>query len=151
MMNLNSRTKAAGFNVKLNMVFLAALIAVSVFLSACGDHSKHAGQLHKYPAGSVTSEDLDRQLKFDARVERYDDSDDKKLIIDVHQSWVASPPGMKERSLNQWYSMWQAVRGDNKGLEVVVQHDGTPVAKWTAAGGYELVEQKKSKESGSES
>lgn len=138
-------------SIKLNTIYLAALIAVSIFLSACGGHSKHVAGTHKYPAGSVTSEDLGNQLKYDARVDDYDDSDDKKLVINVHQSWVASPPGMKERSLNQWYSMWQAVRGENKGLEVVVQHDGTPVAKWTAAGGYELVEQKKSKESGSES
>ncbi len=138
--------------MKLNLrttVLLAALIAVPVFLSACGGHSKRTAEAHKYPAGSVTSEDLDRQLKFDARVNDYDDSDDKKLVINVHQSWVASPPGMKERTLNQWYSLWQAVRGENKGLEVVVQHDGTPVAKWTAAGGYELIEQKKSKESAS--
>ena len=140
-MKLNLRTTA----------FLAALIAVPVFLSACGGHSKHMEQTHKYAAGSITSEDIDRQLKYDARVEDYDDSDDKKLIINVHQSWVASPPGMKQRTLNQWYSMWQAAHGDAKGLEVVVQHEGTPVAKWTAAGGYELIEQKKSEESGSTS
>ena len=133
--------------IRLNRMFLAAVIAVSIFLYACGGHSKHVAETHKYPAGSVTSEDLDRQLKYDARVEDYDDSDDKKLIVNVHQSWIASPPGMKERSLNQWYSLWQAVRGENKGLEVIVQHEGTPVAKWTAAGGYELIEHKKAKES----
>ena len=136
-------------SIKLNKMFLAAFIAASVLLYACGGHSKHVEQTHKYPAGSVTSEDLGRQLKYDARVEDYDDSDDKKLIINVHQSWVASPPGMKQRSLNQWYSMWQAAHGDAKGLEVVVQHEGTPVAKWTAAGGYELIEPKKTE--GSES
>lgn len=138
--------------MKLNLrttVFLAALIAASVSLSACGGDSKHMEQTYKYPAGSITSEDIDRQLKYDARVEDYDDSDDKKLVINVHQSWVASPPGMKQRSLNQWYSMWQSAHGDAKGLEVVVQHEGTPVAKWTAAHGYELIEQKKSE--GSES
>jgi hypothetical protein len=131
--------------------FLVALVAVSVFISACGGDSKHSSQTIKYPAGSITSEDIERQLKFDARVQDYDDSDDKKLIIHVHQSWVASPTGLKERSLGQWYSMWQSLRGDNKGLEVEVQHDGTPVAKWTAAHGYELIEQKKSDDSGSQS
>jgi hypothetical protein len=138
-------------NLKLNSLFLVALLAVSVFISACGGDSKHSGQSIKYPAGSVTNEDIKNQLEFDARVQDYDDSDDKKLVINVHQSWVASPPGLKERSLNQWYSMWQAARGDTKGLEVEVLHDGTPVAKWTAARGYELIEQKKSDDSGSQS
>jgi hypothetical protein len=131
-------------NLKLNSLFLVALLAVSVFISACGGDSKHSGQSSMYPAGSVTSEDIKKQLEFDARVQDYDDSDDKKLVINVHQSWVASPPGLKERSLNQWYSMWQASRSDTKGLEVEVLHDGIPVAKWTSAHGYELVEQKKS-------
>ena len=81
-------------NLKLNSLFLVALLAVSVFISACGGDSKHSGQSIKYPAGSVTNEDIKNQLEFDARVQDYDDSDDKKLVINVHQSWVASPPGL---------------------------------------------------------
>ncbi len=131
-------------NLRHNRLFFAALVAVSVFMLACGGDSKHSGQSSKYAAGSVTSEDLANKLKFDARVDSYDDSDDKKLVVYVHQSWVASPPGLKERSLHEWYSMWQASHGDSKGLEVEVQHDGVPVAKWTAAHGYEIVEQKRS-------
>jgi hypothetical protein len=135
--------------LKLNGLFLAALVAASVLTPACGGDSRHTGDTSRYPAGSVTSEDIDRKLKFDARVDSYEDSDGKKLIIHVHQSWVASPPGLKERSLNEWYSMWQASHSDTKGLEVEVQHEGVPVAKWTAARGYELVEQKQSEYSGS--
>lgn len=138
-------------NLKLNRIFFAALVAVSVFTLACGGDSKHAGQPAKYQAGSVTSEEVADRLKFDARVDSVDDSDDKKLVVHVHQSWVASPPGLKERSLHEWYSLWYASRSDSKGLEVEVQHEGVPVAKWTAARGYEIVEQKRSDDSGSSS
>ena len=138
-------------NLKLNRLFFAALVAVSVFALACGGHSKHAGQPSKYPAGSITSEDIGNRLKFDARVDSYDDSDAKKLVVHVHQSWVASPPGLKERSLHEWYSIWNASHDDSKGLEVEVRHEGVPVAKWTASRGYEIVEQKRSDDSGSSS
>ncbi|HEX5735944.1 MAG TPA: hypothetical protein VF131_24165 [Blastocatellia bacterium] len=138
-------------NLKLNRLFFAALVATSVFTLACGGDSKHAGQPSKYPAGSVTSEDIANRLKFDARVDTYDNSDEKKLVVHVHQSWVASPPGLKERSLHEWYSMWHASHDDAKGLEVEVQHEGVPVAKYTTARGYEIVEQKKSDDSGSSS
>src|SRR5688500_6643771 len=131
-------------NLKLNRLFLAALVDVSIFMLACGHDSKQSGQSIKYHDGRVTSEDVARQIKFDAGRQERDDTDDKKLVIHVHQSWVASPPGLKERSLNQWYSMWQASRAESQGLEVEVQYEGTPVAKWTAARGYELVEQKRS-------
>jgi len=138
-------------NHKMNRLFLVMLIVVSVLIAACGHDTKRSALTNKYPAGSVTSEDIAKYLKFDARVADYDDTDAKKLIINVNQSWVASPPGLKERSLNQWYSMWQASKDDTKGLEVEVHHEGTPVAKWTAARGYELVEEKRSEDSSSSS
>ena len=120
------------------------LLAVTVFAIGCGSDSHEAGSAAKYPTG--ISEDVEQQLKYDARVDSYDTSGDS-LVINVNDAWLNAPPGMQERSVGQWYSLWHA----NHSGGVEVQHDGTKVATWTSSAGYKPVTKSKSDESHSES
>jgi hypothetical protein len=111
------------------LVMVAMLGAIG-----CGGEHKLAANAPEYPAGSVSQEEIERQLRYDARVQDFEVSGDK-LIVNVNQEWVASPPGLQQRAVGQWFGMWQAAQS-KKGVEVVVRHDGKDVATWSGEKGY---------------
>jgi hypothetical protein len=120
------------------------LLAATLFACGCGSDSQHSSSAAKYPTG--ISEDVELQLKYDARVDSYDTSGDT-LTVNVNDAWLNSPPGMQERSVGQWYALWHSSHSGG----VVVQHDGNKVASWTNDGGYKPETKSKSNESHSES
>ena len=125
--------------------------AVFVFLliaCACGGHHNPPSSTDQLPGASADSEYLEKMLKFDARVQDYEISGDK-LVVNVNDSWMDAPYGIKERAVGQWFNMFRSAQGNSRGaLQVVVQHQGQEVAKWTPDGGYESGEgQKDSKSS----
>lgn len=119
-------------------------LSAMLFSLGCGSDSQHSGTATKYPTG--VSPDVEQQLKYDARVESYDTSSDT-LTVNVNDGWLNSPPGMQERSVGQWYSLWHS----NHSGGVVVQHDGNKVASWTSDAGYKPETKSKSEESHTES
>jgi len=125
-------------------ISLWLLVTVAMILaSGCGGDSQHSGTATKYPTG--VSSDVEQQLKDDARVESYDTSGDT-LTVNVNDGWLNSPPGMQERSVGQWYTLWHS----NHSGGVVVQHDGNKVASWTTDGGFKPETKSKSEESHTE-
>jgi hypothetical protein len=114
-----------------------------VFTFGCGSNSNETATAAKYPTG--ISEDVEQQLKYDARVDSFDTSGDI-LVVNVNEAWVNSPPGMQERSVGQWYTSWHA--SHSGGVEV--QHNGNKVATWTSEKGYRPETKQKSGESSSE-
>lgn len=123
---------------------LMVVMAAMLFAFGCGSESQKTGNAAKYPAG--ISDNVEQQLKYDARVDSFDASGDT-LTVNVNDAWLNSPPGMQERSVGQWYTLWHSSHtGD-----VVVQHDGNKVASWTKDGGYKPETKSKSDESHTES
>lgn len=112
------------------------LMMAAIFSFGCGNDSNQTTTSAKYPTG--VSEDVEQQLKYDARVDSYDASGDT-LTVNVNHQWLNSPPGMQERSAGQWYSLWHA--GHNGG--VTIQHDGNKIASWTNDRGYKPETKKK--------
>lgn len=110
------------------VVLLAAMLSVV----GCGSDSQPTSTATKYPAG--ISEDVEQQLKYDARVDSFE-PDGEDLIVNVNETWLHSPPGMRERALGQWYSMWQPAH--SSASKIVVRFDGTEVERWTAEKGYQ--------------
>lgn len=108
---------------------LIVLIALALLAFGCGSDSQHSGSTAKYPTG--ISEDVEQQLKYDSRVDSYDTSGDT-LTVNVSEAWLNSPPGMQERSVGQWYTLWHSSHSGG----VVIQHGGNKVASWTQDGGY---------------
>lgn len=121
------------------VLWLVLMLAVA-FSFGCGSDSQHSGSAAKYPSG--ISEDIEQQLKYDARVDSYDSSGDT-LTVNVNEAWLNSPPGMQERSVGQWYTLWHSSHSGG----VVVQHDGNKVASWTSDGGYKPEPKSKGEES----
>lgn len=121
-------------------LYSMGFMAVTLFAFGCGSDSQHSGTATKYPTG--VSGDVEQQLKYDARVESYDTSGDT-LTVNVNDGWLNSPPGMQERSVGQWYTLWHS----NHSGGVVVQHDGNKVASWTNDGGYKPETKSKTEES----
>ena len=121
------------------------LIAATLAALGCGGEHRPGGIAPQYAAGSVSQEDVERQLRYDARVQDFDVTDDGKLIVNVNQNWVASPPGLQERAVGQWFGMWQAAQ-NKKGVQVIVRHDGKDIASWSGEGGYKHVAAPKSGE-----
>jgi hypothetical protein len=124
----------------LSVVSFASLL----FAYACGGGSNEPTNTAKYPTG--VSEDIEQQLKYDARVESFDASDND-LTVNVNDQWMNSPPGMQERAVGQWYSIWHSSHTGG----VIVQHDGDKVASWTSDGGYKPEIKSKGSESRSQS
>ena len=133
-------SRAALFRHTLWVTTLAAMILAL----GCGGDSQKTGNTAKYPTG--ISDDVEQQLKYDARVDSYDTSGDT-LTVNVNDAWLNSPPGMQERSVGQWYTLWHSSHSGG----VVVQHDGNKVASWTNDGGYKPETKSKRDESHSES
>lgn len=125
-------------------VLWATALGVVLFAYGCGSESPQTGTAAKYPSG--ISEDIEQQLKYDARVDSFEPGD-ADLIVNVNDAWLNSPPGMQERSVGQWYSMWHS----NHSGSVIVQHDGNKIASWTSESGYKPETKSKDAESHSES
>ena len=109
------------------MVLLAALLAWG-----CGSDSHQTSTAQTYPAG--ISEDIEQQLKYDARVDTFD-PEGENLIINVNDTWLHSPPGMRERALGHWYSLWQPAH--SSASKIVIKFDGNEVESWSAEKGYQ--------------
>lgn len=110
----------------------AIALGAMLFAYGCGGDSHHPGAATKYPAG--ISEDIEQQLKYDARVEKAE-PEGEDLIVNVNETWLHSPPGMRERALGQWYSLWQT--SHSSASKIVVKFDGSEVERWTAEKGYQ--------------
>jgi hypothetical protein len=126
----------------IRLISFVMAICVLLTTAGCGGHH-NAGALSQYPSGTLAGDDLDRHLKFDSRVTNFEPEGDNKLIVNVTQEWVSSPPGMQERSLARWFEMLQAARG-NKNVEVIVRYEGNEVARWTNKNGLERAAKDKS-------
>ena len=111
-----------------------SVMAFSVMLlsSACGGDTAPQSSASQYPSG--IGNDIYKQLKYDARVEDYEESGNT-LVVNVNDSWASSPPGIRARSLGQWYSLWQASHGT--GSKIVVKHEGNEIDSWNAEKGYQ--------------
>lgn len=115
----------------------SALIAL-LLMAACSSQMETGGPAAQFPEGSVTNEDVEKLLKFDARVQDFE-MDGNKLVVNVNQSWMSSPPGIQERAMGRWYGYWQAAHTGSadklqKGVDVVARFDGKEIAHWTADG-----------------
>ena len=110
----------------------AGLLAATLFALGCGTDSQHTAGAAKYPTG--ISEDIGQQLKYDARVDSFD-AEGEDLVVNVNDTWLHSPPGMRERALGQWYSLWKP--GHGSAAKIVVKHGGEEVESWTAEKGYQ--------------
>lgn len=110
----------------------AVLLAAMLSAAGCGSDSQQTSTAAKYPAG--ISEDIEQQLKYDARVDSFE-PDGEDLIVNVNDTWLHSPPGMRERALGQWYSLWQPAH--SSASKIVVRFDGSEVERWTAEKGYQ--------------
>ncbi|HWP41710.1 MAG TPA: hypothetical protein VNO14_00645 [Blastocatellia bacterium] len=113
------------------------VICVMLVSLACGGERHLSSNAPEYPAGSVSQQDIERNLKHDARVEGFE-VDGDKLIVNVNQAWTSSPPGLQQRAVGQWFGMWKAAQSKNT-VEVIVRHDGADVARWTGEDGYRPV------------
>lgn len=117
---------------------------------ACGEGDTQSnGHVGLYSPGSKTDEDVDKELKFDARVENYSAEGDL-LVVNVNGSFASAPPGIQQRALGHWYSLWQAARTPQnskpqKDLEVVVRFEGNELARWTRDEGFKPVQRAKVK------
>ncbi|MFY9609997.1 MAG: hypothetical protein WAU45_15430 [Blastocatellia bacterium] len=113
---------------RLRVVLMVLALGSMLFLYGCGGDSTSTGNAAKeYPAG--VSEDVEQQLKYDARVESFE-PDGEDLVVNVNDSWASSPQGMQERAVGQWYSLWHAQHGG----KVIVKYDGNPIASWSGEG-----------------
>jgi hypothetical protein len=125
-------------------------IAALLLAVACGGSDSHStGQVGLYSPGSKTDDDVDKELKFDARVQNYSAEGDK-LVVNVTDSFASAPPGIQQRALGHWYSLWQAARTPQnskpqKDLEVVVRFEGNELAKWTRDEGFKPAHRGKTK------
>lgn len=120
----------------------AIALTAMLFAFGCGSESQHSSSAAKYPTG--ISEDIAQQLKYDARVDSFD-ADGEDLVVNVNDTWLHSPPGMRERALGQWYSLWQPGHGSPS--KIVVKHDGNEIESWTAEKGYQPASNEKKKSS----
>ena len=134
------------FNFELSILRTLLVLALCslIFVFGCGGSSNDTTTAAKYPTGF--SEDIEQQLKYDARVDSFDTSGDT-LVVNVNDAWLNSPPGMQERSVGQWFTLWHS----NHSGGVEVQKDGDKVATWTSNSGYKPVTKSKVRETHSES
>ena len=124
----------------------ATAVGMLLLAYGCASDSHEMSGGANYPAG--ISEDIEQQLKYDARVDSFDTSsgEGEDLIVNVNDAWLSSPPGMQERSAGQWYSMWHS----NHRGGVIIQHDGNKIASWTSDSGFKPETKSKGGESHSD-
>jgi len=118
------------------------LLAAVLLAFGCGGDSQQTGSAAKYPTG--ISENIVQQLKYDARVDSFD-PDGEDLVVNVNDTWLHSPPGIRERALGQWYSLWRPAH--SSASKIVVKYEGDEVESWTAEKGYQPVTKEKKKAS----
>ena len=133
--------RVSGLAIIRRAVWTIALGAM-LLASGCGGDSHEAGNAAKYPTG--ISEEVEKQLSYDARVDSFE-PDGENLTVQVNESWMHSPPGMQERAVGQWYSLWHASHSGG----VIVEHQGAKVASWTSEHGYMPASESKNGESNS--
>jgi hypothetical protein len=124
----------------------------SLFVASCGGGAETAGIKAPSPSANVSSDDVEKSLKFDSRVQDFD-TDGDKLIVNVNEHWTSSPVGMQERALKKWFADWEGARaGDNgkppKDVTVVVKYDGNDVARATSDKGIEFLNKPKPSKEG---
>lgn len=149
-MKTNSRKESFCAQTITHLSFLFAIMILSLVSAACGGDSVHMGATSNYPPGSITTEEMERRLKFDARVEDFK-YEGNGLVVDVTEAWVTSPPGIQERALGEWFGMLHATKAsaDGKtpdGLKVIARHQGSEVATWTPQEGFRQTQAPKSGE-----
>ncbi len=127
---------AKGSETRLTLLLLAfGLLLSSV---GCGVHSMAGSPVAQFPDGAVTSSDVEKLLKYDARVKDFS-MNGNKLVVEVNSSWMTSPPGIQERVTGQWYGQWQAANGGTakspkKDVSVLITNEGADIAQWTTDG-----------------
>lgn len=117
---------------RLRLLSSVIILGIALLAVACGGGHTATSTSPQYPTG--VGNDIEKQLKYDARVQDYQ-PDGNTLVVNVNDSWMSSPPGMRQRALGQWYSLWQAAHGNSS--KIVVKHQGTEVDTWTAEKGYQ--------------
>ena len=129
---------------RLYTLALLGLVLGALLVASCGGGSEASGIPAPSPTANVSSDDVEKSLKFDSRVQDFD-TDGDKLTVNVNEHWVSSPVGMQERALKKWFADWEGARAaDNggkapKGVTVVVTYDGNDVARATLAKGIEFL------------
>ena len=124
------------FQRLLKCASVLTLLTVSMFAAACGS-DEPAKAAAKPFSEALTSDDVERDLKFDARVADFD-TDGDTLTVDVNEHWMSSPAGMQQTALKRWFTRWQAAREAEsgkapKGAEIVVRYDGNEILRATDA------------------
>ena len=127
------------------------LLGVLLLAAACGGGDA-ANTAAKASGGSVSSEDVETDLKFDARVSDFE-ADGNKLVVNVNEHWMSSPAGMQQTAVKRWLSRWQASKADDGGkppkdAQVVVRYDGGDILTATADGGVKVVAKAKTEDEG---
>lgn len=128
---MKKRTRSLFSLSVLRTAFWVLTLGAMLLASGCGGDSQQTGSAAKYPTG--ISDDIEQQLKYDARVDS-SELDGEALIVNVNDTWLQSPPGIRERALGQWYSLWHPAGSASK---IVVKYDGNEVERWTAEKGYQ--------------
>ena len=101
----------------------------------------------------VTAEDVERDLKFDARVSDFD-TEGNKLIVNVNEHWMSSPAGMQQTAVKRWLTRWQASKvgeGETspKDLKVIVRFNGDEILVAMADGSVMVAKSKAEGDAGS--
>ena len=125
-------------SVIVRMLLVGFVLGSMLLALGCGSDAHHTSSAEKYPAG--ISEDVEQQLKYDARVDSFSPEGDD-LIVNVNDSWMHSPPGIRERALGHWFSLWKP--SQNTASKIVVKFDGNEVERWTGEKGYEPASKEK--------
>lgn len=119
---------------RLRPLIWAIAIGAMLFANACGGDADSTNTARQYPTG--ISDDIYKQLKYDARVQDYEEQGNT-LVVNVNDSWMSSPPGMRERALGQWYSLWQNAHGKQNDLKIMIKHEGNDLDSWSGEKGYQ--------------
>ena len=141
-MTTERRSSIVGVAAMSRWAAWVVLLATTLFAFGCGGDSQQTGSAAKYPTG--ISDDIEQQLKYDARVDSFD-PDGEDLIVNVNETWLHSPPGIRERALGQWYSLWGPAH--SSAGKIVVKFDGDEVESYTAEKGYQPASKEKKKAS----
>src|SRR5215467_14147857 len=134
----------AGLAMKCGLA--VAIVALLLLAGACGGDS--ASPKAKASGEHATTEDVERDLKFDARVSDFD-VDGNKLVVNVNDRWMSSPAGMQQTAAKRWLERWQTAKeaeGQSaKDAKVVVRFNGDDILT-VNAGGVTVVAKAKSEE-----
>jgi hypothetical protein len=141
-MNLDSNSARGGHGIGRLLILGGFILALTLAAGSCGGGTEN-NTSSIVPPANVSNQNVEDTLKFDSRVQDFD-TDGDKLIVNVNESWIKSPPGLQERSVDGWLAGWKTERaGDSgsapKGLTVLVKYDGKDVAKATPERGIELL------------